>query len=104
MAETKKLGQFASPADIAKTFIVLIVTILFSWSGFTLLKANMLPQIPTTIVAIIWGVASVILIFYTLNLIAQLFPTKTYNKIVPYIFIGPAVLIMGWYLFLPTLS
>lgn len=103
MAETKKLGQFASPADIAKTFIVLIVTILFSWSGFTLLKSNVLPQIPTTIVAIVWGVASVILIFYTLNLIAQLFPTKTYNKIVPYIFIGPAVLIMGWYLFLPTM-
>lgn len=103
MAETKKLGQFASPADIAKTFIVLIVTILFSWSGFALLKSNVLPQIPTTIVAIVWGVASVILIFYTLNLIAQLFPTKTYNKIVPYIFIGPAVLIMGWYLFLPTM-
>ena len=103
MAENKKLGLFSSPADILKTLIVLLLTVAFSLSGFALLKANVLPQIPTTIVAIIWGVASVIMIFYSLNLIAQLFPTKVYNKIVPYIFIGPAVLIMGWYLFLPTL-
>ena len=103
MAETRTLKRFASPADILKTLVVLLATVFVSVTGFNLLKANILSQVPTTIIAIVWGLASVILIFYSLNLLAQLFPTKIYNKIVPYIFIGPAVLIMGWYLFLPTL-
>lgn len=89
--------------DVAKAFLTLVVTAAVSCGGFLLLRANVLSQIPTTLIAVVWGVASVILIFYTLNLLAGLFPTKTYNKIVPYIFIGPAVLIMGWYLFLPTM-
>ena len=103
MAETRTLKNYASLSEIIKTIIVVLCTIVVAGSGFNLLKANVLPQVPTTFVAIIWGVASVILIFYSLNLLAQIFPTKIYNKIVPYIFIGPAVLIMGWYLLLPTL-
>ena len=103
MAETRTLKNYASLSDIIKTILVVIGTIVVAASGFSLLKANVLSQVPTTIVAIVWGVSSVVLIFYSLNLMAQIFPTKIYNKIVPYIFIGPAVLIMGWYLLLPTL-
>ena len=102
MAESKALKQSASITDILKTCLIVILTVAVSVSGFVLLKSNILPQIPTTLVAIIWGVLSVVLIFYSLNLLAQIFPTKIYNKIVPYIFIGPAVLIMGWYLLIPT--
>ena len=103
MAETRTLKANASLSDIIKTIAVVVATVFVSASGFNLLKSNILSQIPTTIIAIIWGVSSVILIFYSLNLLAQLFPTKAYNKIVPYIFIAPAVLILGWYLLIPTL-
>ena len=89
--------------NLLKTFLTLIATLAISLGGFILLKENVLAQIPTTLIAVVWGVLSVILIFYSLNLWAGLFPTKVYNRIVPYIFIGPAVLIMGWYLFLPTM-
>ncbi len=102
MAETKKLARFVPLSDIIKTLAVVMITTAVAWSGFSLLRANVLSQIPTTLIAIIWGVLSVVLIFYSFNLLAQLFPLKTYNKIVPYIFIAPAVLIMGWYLLLPT--
>ena len=90
--------------NLLKTFLTLIATLAISLGGFILLKGNVLAQIPTTLIAVVWGVLSVILIFYSLNLLAGLFPTKVYNRIVPYIFIGPAVLIMGWYLFLPTIQ
>ena len=103
MAEPRTLSPGASPADILKTVCVVLCTVAVASLGFMLLRANVLSQIPTTVVAVVWGVATVILIFYSLNLLAQIFPTRTYNKIVPYIFIGPAVLIMGWYLLLPTL-
>ena len=86
----------------AKTIIVVPCTAALMAGGFFLMRANIMSQILTTILAIIWGVASVLLFFYSINLIAQNFNTKIYNKIVPYIFIGPAVLIMGWYLLIPT--
>ena len=101
MART--LSEKISGTAIAKTILVVLATVVLALGGFTLLRSNTLSQIPTTIVAVVWGVSTVILLFYSLNLLAQIFPTKIYNKIVPYIFIGPAVLIMGWYLFLPTL-
>ncbi len=86
----------------AKTAIVVPCTVALMAGGFFLMRANIMPQILTTILAIFWGIASVLLFFYSINLIAQNFKTKVYNKIVPYLFIGPAVLIMGYYLFIPT--
>ena len=86
-----------------KTVVVVPGTALIMAGGFMLLRSGVMSQIPTTLFAVVWGTASVLLMFYSLNLIAQLFPMKAYNKIIPYIFIGPAVLIMGWYLFLPTI-
>ena len=90
-------------SNSVKTILVVPLTALIMFCGFFLLKADVFNQIGTTLFAILWGVASIILIFYSLNLIAQLFSSKAYNKIVPYIFIGPAVLIMAWYLLVPTL-
>ena len=87
----------------AKTAVVVPCTLLIMIGGFLLLRANLMGQLLTTLVAVIWGVASVVLLFYSLNLLAQNLPSKAYNKIVPYIFIGPAILIMGWYLLIPTI-
>lgn len=103
MNESRKLGTRFSSAELLRTALVVAATVAVVGLGFSILRTNALPQLATTLVAIVWGVSSVILIFYSLNLLAQIFPSKVYNKIVPYIFIGPAVLIMGWYLFLPTL-
>lgn len=89
-------------SNIVKTVIAVPLTLLVSICGFLVLRANMLSQISTTLFAILWGVSSVILIFYTMNLLAQLASVKVYNKIIPYVFIIPAVLILAWYLFIPT--
>lgn len=88
--------------DILKTVLFFILTVVILAGGFLILKSVDMGQVATTVFAIVWGVAGVILLFYTLNIIAQLFPARIYNAIVPFIFIGPAMLIMGWYLLLPT--
>lgn len=88
--------------NFAKTTIVVPCTVALMVGGFFLMRANMMSQILTTVFAIIWGVSSVVLFFYSINLIAQNFNTKIYNKIVPYLFVIPAILIMGYYLFIPT--
>ncbi len=89
-------------SDSIKTAIVVPLTIAVMLSGFFLLRADVMNQLATTLFAIVWGVTSVVCLFYSLNLLAQLFPSSIYNKIVPYIFIGPAVLIMGYFLLIPT--
>lgn len=90
-------------SNITKTIIAVFFTLVVSVCGFLVLWANTLSQISTTLFAIVWGVSSVILIFYSMNLIAQLTPAKIYNKTIPYIFIVPAILILAWYLFIPTM-
>ncbi len=103
MSSTAKSSQAGEKTSFLKTILVVACTVVVSCGGFLILKNDDLPQIATTLIAIIWGVSSVALIFYSLNLLAQLFNTKIYNKIVPYIFVGPAVIILAWYLLIPTL-
>lgn len=81
---------------------ITIITVILFFFGFSILKAGILGEIETTIFAIIWGTSCVLLLFYSLNLIARLGSLRFYNFVIPYIFIGPAIIIMGWYLFLPT--
>lgn len=101
MEEFMKESRFA-PDGLLKAILFVPLTLVLLAGGFLLLRDGGMSQIPTTIFAILWGAGSVILFFYTLNLVAQLFSSKVYNAVVPYIFVGPAMLIMGWYLFLPT--
>lgn len=96
-----KESRFAAD-ELVKAILFVPLTLIILSGGFLLLRNGGMSQIPTTLFAILWGAGSVILFFYTLNLVAQLFSSKVYNTVVPYIFVGPAMLIMGWYLFLPT--
>ncbi|AEE15867.1 carbohydrate ABC transporter permease [Treponema brennaborense] len=91
------------PARFFKVAAVLPITVFIAAGGFLFLRAGMLPQVPTTIFAVVWGTSSVLLVFYSLNLLTQLLSVKAYNAVVPFVFIGPAVLIMSWYLLIPTL-
>lgn len=98
---TKSLS-IPDPIKWVKAFGITVCTGILFFSGFFLLRSGVLNEISTTLFAVIWGTASVLLLFYSLNLLARLSSLRLYNAVIPYIFIGPAVLIMGWYLFLPT--
>lgn len=87
---------------LVRAALLSILTIFTLSGGFLLLRSGVLGQIPTTAVAVVWGASSVILLFYTLNVLAQLLPGRLTDRVIPFVFVGPAVLIMGWYLLLPT--
>ncbi|MEL6606241.1 MAG: hypothetical protein AAFP20_23785 [Cyanobacteria bacterium J06614_10] len=56
------------------------------------------------LLAIFLGSVGVIGIFYALNiLVEKLLPEKTRVKVLPWIYVGPAVLLLTVYLVLPTL-
>lgn len=82
--------------------IVPVVTFVIMWRGFIFLREGDAPQLVIALVAIIWGVGGVALIYFVTNwLIEQLSPVWT-TRLQPFLFIGPAVLILAWYLAIPT--
>lgn len=83
----------------------LIATLGVLVVGFVFLRDrdNPLPKIITGIIAIVWGVGGVAALFTTANFMVESLSTKWQKRIQPYIFVGPAVALLGWFLFVPTL-
>lgn len=79
----------------ALTFVVL-------WRGFIFLRDSNAPKVVIAAVAIVWGVGGVALLYLVSNwLIEQLSPVWM-QRLQPFVFVGPAVAILVWYLALPT--
>lgn len=91
------------PGRFFLSLLGLIITLVFLWGGFLFLKDNTLPQALGGLVAIIWGVGGVGALFTTANLTVEALSLKWQNRLQPYIFVGPAMLFLGWLLFIPTL-
>lgn len=53
--------------------------------------------------AIVWGVSAVVFFYYGANWIVERFSPKWTARIQPYIFVGPAVLVLLWALAIPTI-
>lgn len=87
---------FASIFVPAITFVVL-------WRGFLFLRDTNASKIVITIVAIIWGVGGVALLYTVANWVINRLPSRMRSHMQPFLFVGPALIILGWYLFLPTL-
>lgn len=77
------------------TFVVL-------WRVFIFLRDTRAPQWVTAGVAIVWGVGGVMALFLLANLVIEQFPTQWRTRLTPFVFVGPALAILTWYLALPT--
>nr|WP_290667767.1 sugar ABC transporter permease [Ardenticatena sp.] len=56
-----------------------------------------------SLVAIVWGVGGVALLYVVMNFVVESLPPRLMRLLQPYVFVGPAMAILGWYLALPTL-
>jgi alpha-glucoside transport system permease protein len=85
-------------------FLMLTAMYYFFKEGFIFLRDAKIPQAIMALVAIIWGVGGTTSIFVVFNWIVEnLFPRKMGQKVLPYVFIGPAMLMLLWFLFIPTI-
>jgi alpha-glucoside transport system permease protein len=92
------------PGQFFASLLGLIVTIAILWLGFIYLKANSNEPNPlVALVAIVWGVGGVAALFTTANMLVEAFSQKWQRRIQPYVLVGPAVLLLVWFLLLPTL-
>lgn len=90
---------------LGKTLVALFVlaaTFLILQQGYLFLRDSEVPQLIIVLVAIIWGVGGIALLFYIANWLTEQLPKKIGRKLQPFIFIGPAIVIIGWYLVVPV--
>lgn len=112
MQQAKKLaGQPASGSSngggsaIVQTFLSItaaIVTFLVLWQGFLFLRDSTAPKWVIAIIAILWGVGGVAALYFVANSLIEQLPLKLRDAVLPYLFVGPAMAILIWYLALPT--
>ncbi|MBO8171510.1 MAG: sugar ABC transporter permease [Bacillaceae bacterium] len=53
--------------------------------------------------AVLWGVVGIYFVYLSLNWVVEQYPQHLRQKMLPFVFVGPAVLILGWLLVFPTL-
>ena len=53
--------------------------------------------------AIVWGVGGVALLYWIFNGLVERLPDVWKNRFLPFVFVGPAMAILAWYLAIPTL-
>jgi len=73
------------------------------YQGFLFLRDSDAPQIIITIVAIIWGVGGVASLYWIFNNLVENFSDIWKARLLPFVFVGPAMAILSWYLAIPTL-
>jgi len=88
---------------IALSLVVPGILFVVLWRGFIFLRAGNAPRWITALVAIIWGVGGAIGLFFSANFVVERMPATWRRKFTPFVFIGAATAILGWYLFVPTL-
>jgi len=93
-------------ADVPRALLSLLAffgVIFLLWLGFDFLKNKDVPQLLSAVVAIIWGVGGVAALYTTANLFVEALTIKWRDRLQPYIFVGPAMLLLFWFLLIPTL-
>ncbi len=91
---------------IGRTLIAISIPIIafyVLYQGFIFLRDSKAPAGIIAIVAIIWGVGGVGILFWVFNNLVELLPDLWRGRLLPFVFVGPAIAIMSWYLTIPTL-
>jgi len=113
MSTSRPESTLKSPASFS--LVRAIVSILplagslfvLTWGFFFVrdlqLTKNDVPQLAIVVFAIIWGVGGVILLFTTANFFVEQLPDVWTHRLQPFIFVGPALLMLTWALVIPTI-
>ena len=92
-----------SPRRFLLALIGLVGTLVLLYLGFIFLRSANAPQLVVAVVAIVWGVGGVGLLFTTANMLVESLPDIWQQRIQPYVFAGPAVALLAAFLAIPTL-
>jgi len=95
---------------MARAFLVVVVTFAALWFGLGFLSdpvafegmAPTVSKLTQAVIAIILGVAGIWALFYAGNTILEALPRRATETLRPYLFVMPAIAVVGLYLIYPT--
>lgn len=83
--------------------LITLVTLFFLYQGFLFLRAGDAPKGVIAVIAILWGVGGVAILYYLFNTLVELLPGEWTERLQPFVFVGPAIIMLVWFLALPAL-
>ena len=92
-------------AWLGRVFLALLIPIvafIILYLGFIFLRDSDAPKWLIALVAIVWGVGGVALLYWVVNWLVEKLPDQWMHRLQPFVFVGPALAILIWYLALPT--
>lgn len=103
-------GDKQTPGQRFLTFLLRLLVIVaipliaffVLYQGFLFLRAGNAPKWVISVVAIVWGVGGVAALYWIFNWLVELLPDNWRRRLLPFVFVGPALAILTWYLALPT--
>lgn len=94
---------FAFVGRILLAVSIPLIAFYVLYLGFIFLRDSQAPRAVITLVAIVWGVGGVALLYWVFNNLVEKLPVAWMHRLIPFVFVGPAIAILGWYLAIPTL-
>jgi alpha-glucoside transport system permease protein len=80
-----------------------LIAFFVLYLGFLFLRDSEAPQWLITIIAILWGVGGVAVLYWVFNNLVERLPDVWSRRLLPFVFVGPAMAILAWYLAIPTI-
>ncbi|MBN1138949.1 MAG: sugar ABC transporter permease [Anaerolineae bacterium] len=102
----KKAGPLAAIVSwLGRAFVAVVIPAIaffVLYQGFIFLRDSQAPRSVTAAVAIVWGVGGVALLYWVFNGIVERLPDLWTQRLQPFVFVGPAMAILLWYLAIPA--
>lgn len=84
------------------SIFVPVVAFIVLWAGFLFLRDSGAPRLVVVLVAIVWGIGGVAMLYVVANWLTERLPPVWYRRIIPFVFVGPALAILAFYLLVPA--
>ncbi|GAB4497600.1 MAG: sugar ABC transporter permease [Anaerolineales bacterium] len=101
--QTSSGGLLNKIGHVFLAVVIPLVSFFILYLGFLFLRDSKASREIIVLVAIIWGVGGVGLLYWVFNWLVEKLPDPWKGRLLPFVFVGPAVAILSWYLAVPTL-
>ncbi len=95
-------GVVAGLGQVLVSVAVPVVAFIVLWAGFLFLRDSNAPKLVVVAVAIVWGVGGTAMLYVISNWLVEKLPMTWKNRILPFVFVGPAFAILTFYLLIPA--
>ena len=96
-------GLVSRILSLALPIAALVIALVAMYLGFVFLRAGNAPKWIIVLVAIVWGVGGVAALYWILNWVVERMNEKWRGRLQPFVFVGPAIVLLLWFLALPVL-